>query len=42
VLTALCPRLVGLQATRETVTDVNRLMVVVWELPPKVAVTVAL
>jgi hypothetical protein len=42
VLTALCPRLVGLQATLETSTGASRLMVAVWELLPRVAVTVAL
>jgi hypothetical protein len=42
VLTALCPRLVGLQATPETSTGASRLMVAVCELLPRVAVTVAL
>ncbi len=42
VLTALCPRLVGLQAAPETSTGASRLMVAVCELPPRVAVTVAL
>jgi hypothetical protein len=42
VLTALCPRLVGAQATPETRTGASRLMVAVWELLPSVAVTVAL
>ena len=42
VLTALCPRLVGLQATPETSTGASRLMAAVWELLPRVAVTVAL
>ena len=42
VLTALCPRLVGLQATPETSTGANRLIVAVWELLPRLAVTVAL
>ena len=42
VLAALCPRLVGLQAKVETSTGANRLMVAVWELVPRVAVTVAL
>ena len=42
VLTALCPRLVGLQATPETRTGATRLIVAVWELLPSVAVTVAL
>ena len=41
VLTALCPRLVGPHATPETRTDANRLMVAVFELLPRVAVTVA-
>ena len=42
VLTALCPRLAGLQATPETSTGVSRLRAAVWELVPSVAVTVAL
>ena len=42
VLTALCPRLVGLHATLETSTGASRLIVAVCELPPRVAVTVAL
>ena len=42
VLTALCPRLVGLHATPETSTCASRLMVAVCELVPSVAVTVAL
>src|SRR5580704_9428330 len=42
VLTALCPRLVGLQATLETSTGAKRLIVAVCELLPSVAVTVAL
>jgi hypothetical protein len=42
VLTALCPRLVGLQDTPETRTGARRLIVAVCELLPKVAVTVAL
>jgi hypothetical protein len=42
VLTALCPRLVGLHATVETSTGVSRLTVAVCELVPRVAVTVAL
>jgi hypothetical protein len=42
VLTALCPRLVGLQATPETRTGASRLIVAVCELLPRVAVTVAL
>ena len=42
VLTALCPRAVGLQATPETRTGASRLIVAVCELLPRVAVTVAL
>ena len=42
VLSALCPRLVGLQATPETSTGATRLTVAVWELAPSEAVTVAL
>jgi len=42
VLTALWPRLVGLQATPETSTGASRLIVAVWELVPSVAVTVSL
>jgi hypothetical protein len=42
VLAELCPRLVGLQATPEIWSPVNRLMVAVWELVLRVAVTVAL
>ena len=41
-LTALCPRLVGLQATPETSTGASRPIAAVFELPPRVAVTVAL
>ena len=41
VLTALCPRLVGLQTTPETSTGATRFTVAVCELLPKVAVTVA-
>ena len=43
VLIALCPRLAGLQVTPETriPVDAARLTVVVWELLPSVAVTVA-
>jgi hypothetical protein len=41
VLTALCPRLAGMQATPETSTGASRLIVAVWELLPRVAVTVA-
>ena len=41
ILTALCPRLVGLQATPETKTGASRLIVAVCELLPRVAVTVA-
>ena len=42
VLTALGPRLVGLQATPETRTGANRLMVDVCELEPRLAVRTAL
>jgi hypothetical protein len=42
VLTALWPILVGLQTTPEIWSPVNRLMVAVWELALRVAVTVAL
>ena len=42
VLTALCPRLVGLQATPDTSTGATRLIAAVFELVPSVAVTVAL
>src|SRR5580704_13307399 len=42
VLTALWPRLTGLQATPETRTGATRPMVAVCELEPRVAVTVAL
>ena len=42
VLTALWPRLVGLQAREETRTGASRLMVAVCELLPRDAVTVAL
>ena len=42
VLTALCPRLAGSQATPETSTGASRLIVAVLELLPRVAVTVAL
>ena len=41
MLTALCPRVAGLHTTPETSTGASRLMPAVWELPPKVAVTVA-
>jgi hypothetical protein len=41
-LTALCPRLVGLQATAESSAGASRLIVVVCALVPSVAVTVAL
>ena len=41
VLTALCPRLAGMQATPETSTGASRLIVAVCELLPRVAVTVA-
>ena len=42
MLTALCPRLAGLQAILETSTGAIRPIVAVWELVPSVAVTVAL
>ncbi len=42
LLTALCPRLVGLHTTPETNTGAKRLIVAVFELAPSVAVTVAL
>ena len=42
VLTALRPRLVGLQASADTSTDPDRVTVAVVELLPRVAVTVAL
>jgi hypothetical protein len=42
VLTALCPRLVGLHAKVDTDTGVTRPIVAVVELVPSVAVTVAL
>jgi hypothetical protein len=42
VPTALCPKLVGVHATPETSTGANRLIGAVCELPPRVAVTVAL
>ena len=42
VLTALWPRLPGLHATPETRTGASRLMVAVFELPPRVAVKVTL
>ena len=42
VPTAFCPRVVGLHDTVETRTGASRLMVVVFELLPRVAVTVAL
>ena len=38
---ALCPRLVGLQATPETSTGASRLIATVCELLPRGAVTVA-
>jgi hypothetical protein len=41
VLTALCPRLVGLHAKVDRRTGASRLMLAVCELLPKVAVTVA-
>ena len=42
MLTALCPRPVGLQAKVDTSTGAIRPIVAVWELVPSVAVTVAL
>ena len=42
LLTALGPRLVGLQITPETNPGARRLMVVVCELPLSIAVTIAL
>ena len=42
VLAALGARLAGLQATPDTSTGASRLMVAVFELLPRVAVTVAL
>ena len=42
LLTALCPRLVGLHTTPDTSTGASKLIVAVCELPPSVAVTVAL
>jgi hypothetical protein len=42
LLTALCPRLVGLHTTPDTSTGATRLSVAVCELAPSVAVTVAL
>jgi hypothetical protein len=42
VLTALCPRVAGLQATPETSTGASRPIIAVCELSPRVAVTVAL
>ncbi len=41
VLTAPCPRLVGLQAMPDNSTGASRLIVAVCELLPRVAVTVA-
>jgi hypothetical protein len=41
VLEALWTRLVGLQLRLEISTGATRLIIAVWELPPKVAVTVA-
>ena len=42
VPTALCPRLAGLQARVDTRTGASRLTVAVWELLPRVEVTVTL
>jgi len=42
LLTALCPRLAGLHTTPDTKTGATRPIVAVCELPPSVAVTVAL
>ena len=42
VLTALCPKLVGVHATADTSTGAVRLIVAVCALLPMVAVTVAL
>ena len=42
VLTALWPRLAGTHATPETSTGATRPIMAVWELVPRVAVTVAL
>jgi hypothetical protein len=42
LLTPLCPRLVGLHVTPDTSTGAARLIAAVCELPPSVAVTVAL
>jgi hypothetical protein len=42
LLTAPCPRLVGVHATPDTCTGASKLIVAVCELPPSVAVTVAL
>ena len=42
LLTALCPRLVGLHTTPDTKTGATRPIVAVCELPPRVAVTVSL
>ena len=41
-LAALCPRLVGLQATADTRARASRLIVELWNVLPRVAVTVAL
>ena len=41
VLTALCPRLAGPHATPETSTGASKLTLVVCELAPRAAVTVA-
>ncbi len=42
VLTALCPKLVGLQAKVDTSTGASRPIIAVCELLPRVAVTVPL
>jgi hypothetical protein len=42
VLTALCSRLAGLHTTPDTSTGAARLIAAVFELVPRVAVTVAL
>jgi hypothetical protein len=40
-LTAFCPRLAGLHTTTDTSIGATKLIVAVFELPPSVAVTVA-